>query len=192
MPGKHLALNALAVLATVKLAGADLAEAGLALARLDPPPGRGRRVPLELPGGDGLLIDESYNANPASMRAAFEVLGRAKAAPGGRRIAVLGDMLELGPQGPSAHAALAEAARGAGVQLVYCAGPLMRSLWDALPAGLRGGYAEDSKTLEPEVIASLRGGDVVMVKASNGSRMGPVAQSIAKKFGAAPRGDSTG
>jgi UDP-N-acetylmuramoyl-tripeptide--D-alanyl-D-alanine ligase len=189
VPGKHIAMNALAVLAAVKLAGADLAEAGLALGRLEAPPGRGRRVPLELPGGEGLLIDESYNANPASMRAAFEVLGRSRTESGGRKIAVLGDMLELGSEGASAHAALAEAARGAGVQLIYCAGPLMRSLWDALPAGLRGGYAEDSKTLEPEVIASLRGGDVIMVKASNGSRMGPVAQSIAKKFGVAPRGE---
>ena len=97
-PGRHLVLNSLAVLAAAALAGADLALAALALAELQPAAGRGARMTLELPGGAALLIDESYNANPASMRAALALLGQAESGPRGRRIAVLGDMLELGPQ----------------------------------------------------------------------------------------------
>src|SRR5712692_9877076 len=98
-PGRHLVLNSLAVLAAAVLAGADLALAALALADLQPASGRGSRVTLEMPGGKALLIDESYNANPASMRAALALLAHANAGPLGRRIAVLGDMLELGPRG---------------------------------------------------------------------------------------------
>ena len=96
-PGRHVVLNSLAVLAAASLAGADLALAALALADLKPPSGgRGARITLDLPGGTALLIDESYNANPASMRAALALLGQAPMGPRGRRIAVLGDMLELG------------------------------------------------------------------------------------------------
>ena len=98
-------MNSLAVLAAASLAGADLALAALALAELAPPSGRGARIALELPGGAALLIDESYNANPASMRAALALLGQAPIGPRGRRIAVLGDMLELGAQGAELHAA---------------------------------------------------------------------------------------
>lgn len=183
-PGRHLVMNALAVLAAAKLAGADLAKAALALGHLVPPPGRGSRISLRLPGGKGVLIDESYNANPASMRAALEVLGRAPVGPGGRRIAVLGDMLELGADSAAEHARLAEAVTGSNVDLVFCAGPMMHALWNALPAGCRGGYADSAAALESEIIANLRGGDAVMVKGSNGSRMGPVAAAIAQKFGA--------
>ena len=182
-PGKHLVMNALAVLAAVKLMSADLAKAALALGDYTPPQGRGRRVPLQLPGGSGLLIDESYNANPASMRAAIEVLSRAPLGNGGRRIAVLGDMLELGEEGPALHAGLAAPLANGGIDLVFCSGPLMRSLWDALSPGQRGGYAESAAELEPDVISALRGGDAIMVKGSNGSRMGPLAASIAQKFG---------
>jgi len=103
-PGRHLAMNSLAVLAAVSLAGADLALAALALANWKPPAGRGARIVLSVPGGDILVIDESYNANPASMRAALALLGQAKIGAQGRRIAVLGDMLELGEAGPRLHA----------------------------------------------------------------------------------------
>ena len=106
-PGRHVVMNSLAVLAAASLAGADLALAALALAGLAPPTGRGARSELELPGGRALLIDESYNANPASMQAAIALLGQADVAAQGRRIAVLGDMLELGPSGAELH-------RGAG------------------------------------------------------------------------------
>ena len=102
-PGRHLVLNSLAVLASAALAGADLALAALALSELKPAAGRGTRIPLNVAGGTALLIDESYNANPASMRAAIALLGQADIGARGRRIAVLGDMLELGPQGAALH-----------------------------------------------------------------------------------------
>jgi len=181
-PGRHLVMNSLAVLAAVSLAGADLALAALALNRLQPATGRGTRVTLTVPGGTALLIDESYNANPASMRAALALLGQAQVAPRGRRIAVLGDMLELGGQGVPLHRDLAQAVAGAAVDLVFCSGPLMRSLWDALPAGQRGAYAESAAELEPVVLEALRAGDVVMIKGSNGSKMGPIVRALERKF----------
>jgi UDP-N-acetylmuramoyl-tripeptide--D-alanyl-D-alanine ligase len=181
-PGKHLVLNSLAVLAAVKLVGADLAIAALALAELVPPTGRGRRLKLDVGGGKALLIDESYNANPASMRAALEVLGQAPIGRRGRRMAVLGDMLELGPDGPELHRGLAEAVSAANVDIVFCAGPLMRELWDSLPATLRGGYAETAEALEPQVLAAVRAGDSIMVKGSNGSRMGPIVTTLSERF----------
>ncbi len=188
-PGLHLVMNGLAVLAAAKLAGADLAKAALALGNLVPPAGRGRRVPLHLPGGEGLLIDESYNANPASMRAAIDVLSRAPVGSQGRRIAVLGDMLELGAEAALRHAELAQSLRAGKIDLVFCSGPLMHSLWEALPAGRRGGYAEDAAALEAEVIGALRGGDAVMVKGSNASGMGRIVTTLIRKFGAlAPAG----
>jgi UDP-N-acetylmuramoyl-tripeptide--D-alanyl-D-alanine ligase len=188
-PGKHLAMNALAVLASAKLAGADLAKAALALSQLVPPPGRGRRIALRLPGGEGLLIDESYNANPASMRAAVDVLSRAPVGKQGRRIAVLGDMLELGSEAPLRHTELAESLDAGKIDLVLCSGPLMHFLWDALPPGRRGGYAENAQALEPQVLSALRGGDAVMVKGSNASGMGKIVKSLVEKFGApAPAG----
>jgi UDP-N-acetylmuramoyl-tripeptide--D-alanyl-D-alanine ligase len=190
MPGRHVVLNSLAVLATVKLAGADLAAAALALATLTPPPGRGRRINLELLQGAALLIDESYNANPASMRAAIEVLGAAPIGPRGRRIAVLGDMLELGAEGPRMHRELVAPIEAARIDLVYCAGPLMRALWDALPAPHRGGYAEHAALLEPELVGALRPGDVVMVKGSNGSRMGTIVKALADRFRAVQPADA--
>jgi UDP-N-acetylmuramoyl-tripeptide--D-alanyl-D-alanine ligase len=181
-PGKHLVENSLAVLAAAKLVGADLAQAALELATLQPPPGRGRRIALELTQGEALLIDESYNANPASMRAALEVLGSAPLGRRGRRIAVLGDMLELGGEAVRLHRELAGAIEAAGIDVVYCAGPLMRSLWDVLPAARRGGYAESAALLESDVVAALRAGDAVMVKGSNGSRMGSIVKALAEKF----------
>ena len=183
-PGRHLAMNALAVLTAAKLAGADLAKAALALGNLVPPAGRGLRSPLRLPGGDGLLIDESYNANPASMRAAIDVLSRAPVGPRGRRIAVLGDMLELGSEAAERHQELAQSLDAGKIDLVYCSGPLMHSLWEALPSGRRGGYAEDAAALEPQVIAALQGGDAVMIKGSNASGMGKIVKSLTQKFGA--------
>ena len=181
-PGRHLVENSLAVLAAAKLVGADLAQAALELATLQPPPGRGRRIALELTQGEALLIDESYNANPASMRAALEVLGNAPLGRRGRRIAVLGDMLELGTEGVRLHRELAAAIEAAGIDVVYCVGPLMRSLWDVLPAARRGGYAESAALLESDVVAALRAGDAVMVKGSNGSRMGTIVKALAEKF----------
>jgi UDP-N-acetylmuramoyl-tripeptide--D-alanyl-D-alanine ligase len=181
-PGRHLVLNSLAVLAATALAGADLARATAALAALQPAVGRGARMTLAVPGGDVLLIDESYNANPASMRAALALLGQAVPGPGARRIAVLGDMLELGADGSRLHAELCEAIEAARIDLVYCSGPQMRALWDALPSGVRGSYAETSAGLQSDVVAAVRAGDVVMVKGSLGSKMGPIVKALQREF----------
>jgi UDP-N-acetylmuramoyl-tripeptide--D-alanyl-D-alanine ligase len=181
-PGQHVAMNSLAVLAAAALLGADLAVAALALADLKPAPGRGENVMLELPGGTALLIDESYNANLASMRAALALLGQAPVGLRGRRIAVLGDMLELGPTSPEIHRALLEPVLAHGTDLVFCCGPLMKALWEALPVERRGGYALSSAELEPEVIAGLRGGDAIMIKGSLGSRMGLIVKALVRRF----------
>jgi len=181
-PGRHLVLNSLSVLAAVALAGADLALAALAFAGMTPARGRGARTTLELPGGTALLIDESYNANPASMRAALALLGQAAVSARGRRIAVVGDMLELGPRGADLHRALAEPALAYGVDLVFCCGPLMRALWEALPSERRGGYAETSSMLEPQVLAAIQPGDAVMIKGSLGSKMKTIVNALEKRF----------
>jgi UDP-N-acetylmuramoyl-tripeptide--D-alanyl-D-alanine ligase len=193
LPGRHMAMNSLAVLAAAALAGAELVTSALALSEIAPVTGRGARARLCLAQGDVTLIDESYNANPASMAAALAVLGEAVPGPGGRRIAVLGDMLELGPTGPELHAELAVPVAKAGVDLVFCCGPLMRNLWDALPSRQRGGYADASAALEGEVAAALRAGDVVMVKGSLGSRMKVIVSSLEKRFpGGAAFDDAAG
>ena len=181
-PGRHIVLNSLAVLAAAVLVGADLALAALALNNLKPASGRGARTTLRVPGGSALLIDESYNANPASMAAAIALLGQAAVGNHGRRIAVLGDMLELGAQGVGLHRGLAEPIAAAGVDLVFCSGPLMRALWEALPSGTRGGYAETAAGLQPAVLAVLRDGDAVMVKGSLGSKMGPIVKALERQF----------
>jgi UDP-N-acetylmuramoyl-tripeptide--D-alanyl-D-alanine ligase len=181
-PGRHLVLNSLAVLTAAALVGADLALAALALAELKPATGRGARVTLELPNGTALLIDESYNANPASMRAALALLGQAKVGARGRRIAVLGDMLELGPEGAALHRALAKPVVKSSVDLVYCCGSLMGSLWEALPPERRGGYAETSAELQSHVLSAIRPGDAVMVKGSLGSRMGTIVKACERNF----------
>ena len=181
-PGRHVVMNSLAVLAAASLAGADLALAAVALAGLAPPTGRGARSDLELPGGRAVLIDESYNANPASMQAAIALLGQAEVAGQGRRIAVLGDMLELGPRGAELHRGLVEPVVAEGIDLVFCCGPLMHSLWEALPSERRGAYAETSAALEPQVLAAIRAGDAVMIKGSLGSRMGPIVKALEKNY----------
>jgi len=181
-PGRHLVLNSLAVLAAVSLVGADLALAALALNNLKPASGRGARTMLSVPGGTALLIDESYNANPASMRAAIALLGGAPVGKRGRRIAVLGDMLELGPAGAELHRALADTIEAAEIDLVFCSGPLMRALWEALPSRARGGYAETAAGLESTVLAAIQAGDAVMVKGSLGSRMGPIVRALERQF----------
>jgi UDP-N-acetylmuramoyl-tripeptide--D-alanyl-D-alanine ligase len=185
-PGRHLVLNSLAVLAATSLLGADLALGALALAQQTPAPGRGVRLPIEVQGGTALLIDESYNANPTSMRAALALLGDAPLGPQGRRIAVLGDMLELGPAGADLHRELAAPIAAHTIDLVFCAGPLMAALWEALPADRRGAYAATAEDLEAKVAGTLRAGDAIMVKGSLGSRMGPIVKSLVRRY--SPRG----
>ncbi len=178
LPGEHMAVNSLAVLAAAKLSGADLARAALALAVAQPAKGRGVRERLPISDGELLLIDESYNANPASVAAALALLGIAKPGRGGRRIAVLGDMLELGEHGPALHAGLFEPMDAARVDVLYAAGPLMAQLWERVPEQRRGAYATASDGIRDALVAGLRAGDVVMVKGSLGSRMGPLVEAI--------------
>jgi UDP-N-acetylmuramoyl-tripeptide--D-alanyl-D-alanine ligase len=182
MPGRHMAMNSLAVLAAASLAGADLALAALSLSQIEPAAGRGARRALEVASGEATLIDESYNANPASMAAALNVLGQAAVGPHGRRIAVLGDMLELGPTGAALHRGLADAIKANHIDLVYCCGPLMRNLWDALSTGKRGGYAESAAGLEAQAVAAIRAGDAIMVKGSLGSKMKTIVNALEKRF----------
>ena len=136
--------------------------------------GRGARRQIRAGDGSALLLDESYNASPASVRAALSVLALQ---PAGRRIAVLGDMLELGGEGPAEHSALLGPVAQA-ADLLFTCGPLMRGLFESAPPALRGGHAEDSAALAPIVAAALRPGDAVLVKGSLGSRMKRVVGAL--------------
>ena len=167
-PGTHIASNALGALLCVAAAGGDVLNAAAALKEFAALKGRGAR----LQAGGVEIIDESYNANPASMAAALSLLAKAK----GRRIAVLGDMLEMGPEGAALHAGLAPALAAA--DFVFLCGPLMKSLWEALPASRRTAYAPNSKELAPIVAAALAPGDTVLVKGSNGSRMSLIIDAV--------------
>lgn len=178
-PGSHWILNSLAVVGALHHLGVRPEDALPALAEIEPAPGRGKRHLVGLPcGGAITVIDESYNASPASMRAALDLLGAAQPAAGGRRIAVLGDMLELGKRGPDAHAGLAGTVEANAVDAVFTAGPLMAHLFDRLPRNRRGGHAARSEDLLPMATAAVRPGDVVMVKGSLGSRMKPIVDAL--------------
>ncbi len=181
-PGRHMAENAAGALLVVDALGGDIFRAALALKDFAPQKGRGQRLRLEAAGGPFTVIDESYNANPASMRAALALLGAAPTGTGGRRIAVIGDMLELGGEGAALHAALAPELEAARVDLLFAAGKLSRALYDAAPVARRALWAETSEALREPLIAALSAGDVVMVKGSNGSRMGPLVAALGERF----------
>jgi UDP-N-acetylmuramoyl-tripeptide--D-alanyl-D-alanine ligase len=172
-PGAHIAANAVGALAAVALMDGDVLNAAAGLRNFTALKGRGARFA----SGDVTVIDESYNANPASMAAALALLG---AAPG-RRIAVLGDMLEMGAG--DHHAALAAPIAEANTDLVFAAGKQMKALWEALPASRRGGYAENSTGLAPQLLAALRPGDTVLVKGSFGSRMSVIVEALKAREG---------
>ena len=173
-PGRHMAVNAAAALAVTTALGLDPTTAIAGLEAFVPLPGRGARRNVAVPGGSVLLLDESYNGNSTSMRAALDVLRLQQAQ---RRVAVLGDMLELGDEGPAEHTGLAEAVT-ASVDCLFTCGPLMRTLFDAVPPSLRGGHAGHSGALAPLVAAHLHRGDVVLVKGSLGSGMKRVVEAI--------------
>jgi UDP-N-acetylmuramoyl-tripeptide--D-alanyl-D-alanine ligase len=175
--GFHWGPNSMAVLLMLEALGVSQSDALSALGSFEPLAGRGAEKTVRLAGGAFTLIDESYNANPVSMAAAFASLGARRAK--GRRIVALTDMLELGQDAPAFHAGLAAPLADAGVDLVFCAGPMMKSLWDALPPTRRGGYAETAEALAPQVAQAAEPGDVVMVKGSNGSKAGAVAAALA-------------
>ncbi len=170
-PGAHMALNAVAALAACAALGLDVSVAAAALSSFAP--GAGRGLQRAIRGGDILLLDESYNASSASVRAALGVL----AALPGRRVAVLGDMLELGAFGPAEHAGLADDVASS-ADLLYACGPLMRHLYDGVPDRRRGAHATDSAALAALVAAAVRPGDAVLVKGSLGSRMRLVVSAL--------------
>ena len=181
-PGEHLAMNSLAALAAIHELGGDAVRASVALAEFGAPAGRGAQSSHIVSGGTLLLIDEAYNANPASMTAALNVLGAIPPNKAGRRIAVLGDMLELGAQSDALHAGLANVIEKNTVDLVYCSGPHMVALFEALPEARRGLWTETSNALEAPLLDALHPGDAVMIKGSLGSRMGPLVEAIKKTF----------
>lgn len=171
-PGRHMAMNAVACLAVVWAFGDDIAVAADALARFVPGDGRGALRPLL--NGTASLLDESYNASGASMRAALSVL---RLLPATRRVAVLGDMLELGAFARAEHENLSKSVRES-ADIVYCAGDMTKFLFDGLPAEIQGAHADDARSLAPVVVAGLRAGDVVLVKGSYGSRMRDVVSAL--------------
>jgi UDP-N-acetylmuramoyl-tripeptide--D-alanyl-D-alanine ligase len=173
-PGSHMAMNAVAVLATVVAMGLDPIVAIAGLEQFLPLTGRGLRRSVALAEGEALLLDESYNANGASMRAALDIL---RLQPARRRIAVLGDMLELGDEGPAEHAGLAESL-GSSADLLFACGPLMRHLFDAVPVAMQAAHSANSLELAPIVAAAVAAGDAVLVKGSLGSGMNRVVQAI--------------
>lgn len=178
LPGRHWVQNGLAVMAAAAAAGADVPAAARAFATLAAMPGRGERHMLDLGGRRVLLIDESYNANPASMRAAIATLGSADVEEGGRRIAVLGEMRELGPTAKDLHAELAGPLLDAEIDLVLTAGADMATLNGALPATIRGAHAATGADLIRPLTDLLRDGDAVMVKGSNASGMNRVVAAL--------------
>ena len=167
-PGRHIVQNLLAVLAACQLAGADLARAGLAMADLEAVKGRGQQHKLTMPKGSFRLIDESYNANPTSMSAALALLGASRLRDGGRRIAVLGDMLELGPTSADLHAGMASAVHEHNIDRIYLAGPEMKALADKLGSTNACIHALTIDDLIGPIRDDLRDGDILMAKASLG------------------------
>lgn len=183
--GEHWALNSVAALAVVEALGADVAVAAATLAQVKASPGRGARRMLKFGGGAIELLDESYNANPVSVRAMLAVLSRTEPKPGGRRVLALGDMRELG-EGADAdayHAGLADAVATSGAAQVFLCGPHMQALWQRLAPAQRGVHRPDSAALAAEVAAALRTGDVVAVKGSLGSKMKVVVDAIVAASG---------
>jgi UDP-N-acetylmuramoyl-tripeptide--D-alanyl-D-alanine ligase len=189
-PGRHVAMNSLGVLACIHALGTDLARAALSLAGLKPPVGRGERTALRIEQGAGeaeaFLIDESYNANPASIRAALATLAGIETRARGRRIAVLGDMKELGAAGETLHRELAEAVAANGIDLVFAVGPLMAHLFEALPMPVRGAAGLTAADVTDAVLATLRPGDAVMVKGSNSMRMVRIVEAVKARYAVAP------
>jgi len=176
--GEHWVLNSIAALAAVEALGADIVQAAATLAGVSASPGRGARRLLKFGNGTVELLDESYNANPVSVRAMLAVLARTEPAEGGRRLLALGDMRELGEGADAYHAGLVDAVSASGAAQVFLCGPHMQALWQKLAPAQRGVHRPDSASLAGEVAASLRAGDVIAVKGSLGSKMKIVVDAI--------------
>jgi UDP-N-acetylmuramoyl-tripeptide--D-alanyl-D-alanine ligase len=177
--GFHWGLNSLAVLLMLEALDVPTDTALQALGQFQPLKGRGETRSVAIPGGAFTLIDESYNANPLSMTAGFRSLGAKPIQPGGRRVVVLSDMLELGDQSAAMHAGLAEPIAEAGLDIVHAAGPEMRHLYDALPPARRGVWAQTAAELAAQAADLVGVNDIVMVKGSNGSKASLVAAALA-------------
>ncbi len=176
--GEHWVLNSVAALAVVEAIGADVDKAAAVLADVKASPGRGARRMLKFGSGTIELLDESYNANPVSVRAMLAVLARTEPQAGGRRILVLGDMRELGEGADGYHAGLADAVAASGAAQVFLCGPHMQALWRELAPAQRGVHRADSAALAGDLPAALKAGDVVAVKGSLGSKMKIVVDAI--------------
>ncbi|PWK60521.1 UDP-N-acetylmuramoyl-tripeptide--D-alanyl-D-alanine ligase [Roseicyclus mahoneyensis] len=182
-PGRHYAMNALIALTAAKVAGADATQAALALSGWTPFQGRGTREKITLSAADDLvieMIDDAFNANPASIAAALDMLAASEPQGRGRRIAVLGDMLELGPTGPALHAAIAEHPAMARIATVHTVGPLMEHLYAALPGALRGQHASSAEEMAANLPQTLRSGDVLLIKGSKGIKVARVVDALRK------------
>lgn len=187
--GEHIALNALSVLLSAKLLGGDLETAAAALKGIEPYAGRGKREYIDLgdPENPVTLIDESYNASPVAMEAAFKVMALIDPGRGGRRIAILGDMYELGNNAAQMHRDLALPLQAAGVDLVYTCGPLMKNLYDAIPEQNRGAHRDESPELAQIVPDVLTPGDVVLIKGSRGGGDIPRMQVVVEALRELPK-----
>ncbi len=174
--GAHIAQNAVGALLAVAAADGDVLNAAAALSQFSALKGRGAQFRVRVDDGEATVIDESYNANPASMAAALALLGSAELR--GRRIAVLGDMLEMGPESSAYHAMLVDDIEAARVDLVFANGVQMKALWEKLPPSRRGAYGATSAEIAPALNAALAAGDVVLVKGSFGSRMAVVIEAL--------------
>lgn len=181
LSGKHQACNSAAVLAAVEAVGGSLEKAAHALASLSSQGGRGKEYVVKLAQGVCLVIDDSYNASPASMQAALALLGERKQASGGRAIAVLGDMLELGNTSAELHKALTQDIKTNRIDKVYTAGEYMQAMYDTLPSEKKGGAFASSDLIGEAVLHYLQPGDVVLVKGSRGIQMEKVVQYILNK-----------
>jgi len=181
--GRHQALNAMASLLMLEALNVDLDTSIGALEGFEALDGRGKVVTKRFTAKNGkmaqiVIIDESYNANPVSMTATLASLGARARSDGERKIVVLTDMLELGPDEQALHAGLAPVIAGLDIDRVYAAGPLMKALWDALPERLKGAYATSAAELNGPLQEDLQSGDVVMIKGSNGSKAGLIAKTL--------------
>jgi len=177
-PGEHWVSNAMAVIAAVWAVGGDLAAAGLALADMEGLAGRGQRSRIAVGEGEALLIDESYNANPASMTATIKMLGEQ---PAERRIAILGEMRELGAGSPAYHAGLAEPLREAGVDFALLVGPEMRALANALEGRIEFAHVPDAGAALDSVETLIAPGDAILVKGSNAIGLSRLVEHLRSK-----------
>ncbi|MEM0898773.1 MAG: UDP-N-acetylmuramoylalanyl-D-glutamyl-2,6-diaminopimelate--D-alanyl-D-alanine ligase [Pseudomonadota bacterium] len=185
VPGRHVVQNIVGALGAASLLGADVQKAALALDTLSASPGRGQHFKLTIGGGEATLIDESYNANPASMQAALQTMANMKLADGGRRVAILGDMRELGDHSVKEHAGLAQFVLDNGVDEVFLAGPEMAALRDELADKVAVTHHEKTDDLGKALDGQLRAADIITVKSSNGTGLSKIVAKLRETYGTA-------